>query len=224
MGKPPSLRPLQLLIHPSLEADGVESQFHPLSAAAGTTTITKSSLCTRLEYFSILWATTSKISARGLQLSSPFPKHAQQIRNPCQKQASGNSNVCPRDRIPAPWIDEIRKLHDMVGHGQMANICNRTGDQKVPDNFWLGRCVEHGDSNETEEAVDVAELKGQDVRGSGQGDWNHMWELRGGEGGRVTSNGHVGDDSGCEISQGKDERVAIRRSRLGNTRLEVRRR
>ena len=79
----------------------------------------------------------------------------------------------------------------------MANICNRTGDQKVPDHFWLGRCVEHGDSNEAEEAIDVAELKGQDVRGRGQGDWSHMWELGGGEGGRVKSHGHVGEDSGC---------------------------
>lgn len=40
MGSPPSLRLLQLLINPSLEADRVKPHFHSLSAASSTTTIT----------------------------------------------------------------------------------------------------------------------------------------------------------------------------------------
>lgn len=45
----------------------------------------------------------------------------------------------------------------------MADIRNRARDQEVPDDFWFCRRVEHGDSNEAEKAIHVAELEGQDV-------------------------------------------------------------
>lgn len=49
----------------------------------------------------------------------------------------------------------------------MPDIRNRTRDQEVSDNFWFRCCVEHSDSNEAEEAIDIAKLEGQDVRGGG---------------------------------------------------------
>lgn len=101
----------------------------------------------------------------------------------------------------------------------MPDIRNRTRDQEVSDNFWFRCCVEHSDSNEAEEAIDIAELEGQDLRGGSQGGRKEMRELRGDEGGRVTSNGDVSNDSGCEISR----KVCNYSRRVGNTGPEVRR-
>lgn len=78
----------------------------------------------------------------------------------------------------------------------MPDIRNRARDQEVPDNFWFCRCIEHGDSNESKEAIHVAKLEGQDVRGGGEGGGKEMRELRRGEGGRVKGSGDVSGDSG----------------------------
>ena len=132
---------------------------------------------------------------------SPIPKHANQIPNPCQKQPGRNPNIPPRHGIPTLQVHKLRKPHDMTSHGHMSNIRDRARNQKVPHNLWFRRGVKHCDSNEAEETVNVAELEGKEVRGGRQRGGKGMRELRRREGGRVTSGGHIRDDSACwEIS------------------------
>lgn len=49
----------------------------------------------------------------------------------------------------------------------MPDIRNGACDKEVSDNFWFCRCVEHGDPDETEEAIDVAKLECQNARSGG---------------------------------------------------------
>lgn len=125
-----------------------------------------------------------------------LPKHPCKIKYPHNQQAKRNANVPPSRSIPSSYIHEITMPNDPIRRSQMPNIANRTCNQVVPrHNRFIG-VIQYPKAYEANQAVAVAELESEHLRGRRQRDRRHARGYLGGdEGGGVEEGSDPADDS-----------------------------
>lgn len=92
--------------------------------------------------------------------NSIFPKQPDQIADPRHEQARRHAYVPPRHIVPPPYIQKPLPAQSQPRHDQMPYIRDRQRGDIVPHHFWLRGRVQHRESDEREQAVQVAELEG----------------------------------------------------------------
>jgi hypothetical protein len=142
---------------------------------------------------------TKSISFNPLPLS--LAKKARKIRQAIQQQKRGDPHIPPNKGIPRPYIHKRIPTHRAGGQPDMARVRHGDTGEVSAQDLGLGGGVADGDTEEEEEAVEIAELVGEgNAAGVDGGGAGGVWGLLVYEVGEVGVGEGPAGDSGELVS------------------------